>query len=392
MSTSPVSGLSAEAKEFVPISSPSSSSTVPLYVDENTVASIYPSDHQPLMVQTIYPMMITNSKGTDNMQFPEIEFHIQPSQQQAQFHIDSQTSTVTNGNSSTTTSQIVLLPTTNSVSGFYPTPQILYSPNEPLSGYYPIDYCEPSLINFSLQQPNLSTKSNRILSQQLTRGNTFRQQHGAYRSSTRANHRGGGNSNRNSYYDYSNRRNGSLGRGNPSVTKRISSSSYHSHDYNNYYHSSSRSRGYLSRSTQNHDDFRKDQFDYYNSEKDFYDNDYQQTSQMNDDGTPFEFRPEDFPSLPNNPNQQSDKTPPTISTNTKSASSWNAIVSSNPPRPHSTSPHSLVPTQDSRSDRSRSFNTKTSTKKSTHQPPSTLQLNNRASKIEDHSPDRKSVV
>lgn len=329
MSTSPASGLSAEAKEFVPVSS-----AVPLYVDENTVASMYASDHQPLMVQTIYPMPITNSKGTDSMQFPEIEFHIPPSQQQAQFHIDSQASTITNGTSSssagagttttTTTSQIVLLPTTNSVGGFYPAPPILYSPQEPLPGYYPMEYCEPSLINFSLHQPNLSAKSNRILLQQSTRGNTFRQQHGAYRSSTRANHRGGGNSNRNSYYDYSNRRNGAgggpLGRGNPSANKRISSSSsYHSHDYNNYYHSSSRSRGYSSRpTTQNHDDYRKNQFDYYNSEKDFYDNDYQQTTQMNDDGTPFEFRPEDFPSLPNNPNQPSDKTPPTASTNTKS--------------------------------------------------------------------------
>jgi hypothetical protein len=39
---------------------------------------------------------------------------------------------------------------------------------------------------------------------------------------------------------------------------------------------------------------------------------------MNDDGTPFEFRPEDFPSLPIN-NQQSDKTPSQsiISTNAK---------------------------------------------------------------------------
>jgi len=335
MTTSPSSGLSPEAKEFVPlVQNPATS--IPLYVDENTVASIYPSDQQPLMVQTIYPMMITNSKVADNIQFPEIEFHIQPSQQQ-QFHIDSctniQQASSTNGNSSTNnTSQIVLLPTTNPATavtptGYYPGPQIIYSPNEPLTGFYPIDYCDQPLINFSLQQPTQITKSNRISSQQ-QRPSSFRQQHGTnhstYRPSSRGRNRGNGNNNnnnnpnRNPYYDYNNRRNCSSGRGNSSNSKRISSS-YHQHDYNNYYHSSSRSRGYLSRSSQQqHDEHRKDHFDYYNNEKDFYENDYQQSSHMNDDGTPFEFRPEDFPSLPIN-NQQSDKTPSQsiISTNTK---------------------------------------------------------------------------
>jgi hypothetical protein len=338
MTTSPSSGLSPEAKEFIPlVQNPAPS--IPLYVDENTVASIYPSDQQPLMVQTIYPMMITtNSKVADNVPFPEIEFHIQPSQQQ-QFHIDSCTNisqaSSTNGNSSTNnTSQIVLLPTTNSATavtptGYYPGAQIIYSTNESLTGFYSMDYCEQPLINFSLQQPTHITKSNRISSQQ-QRPTSFRQQHGTYRPSSRGGggNRGNGNNNnnnRNPYYDYNNRRNcSSYTRGHSSNSKRISSS-YHQQDYNNYYHSSSRSRGYLSRSSQQqqqqqheHDEHRKDHSDYYNHEKDFYENDYQQSNQMNDDGTPFEFRLEDFPSLPIN-NQQSDKSPSqsTLSITTK---------------------------------------------------------------------------
>jgi hypothetical protein len=317
MIKSPSSGLSPEAKEFVPlVQNPSIS--IPLYVDENTVASIYPSDQQPLMVQTIYPMMVTNSKVANNLQFPEIEFHIQPSQQQ-QFHIDSYAnihqSSSTNGNSSgNTTSQIVLLPTTNSATAVTPTeyysgPQIIYSTNEPVPAFYPIEYCEPPLINFSIQQPTQMTKSNRISSQQ-QRPTSFRQQHSTYRPSSRGNTN---TNNRNSYYDYNNRRNGSSytqnsGRGNSSNSKRISSS-YNQQEYNNnYYHSSSRSRGYLPRSSQQHDERRQDHFDYYNNEKDFYENDYRQSGRVNDDGTPFEFRSEDFPSLPIN-NQQSDKTP-----------------------------------------------------------------------------------
>ncbi|CAF1411799.1 unnamed protein product [Adineta steineri] len=379
MTTSPSSGLSPEAKEFVPLVQ-NSSISIPLYVDENTVASIYPSDQQPLMVQAIYPMLVTNSKGTDNIQFPEIEFHIQPSQQQ-QFHIDScaniQQSSSLNGNSSSnSTSQIVLLPTTNSPAGYYPGPQIIYSPNEQVNAFYPIDYCEQPLINFSIQQPNQMNKSNRLSSSQPQRPSSFRQQHTTYRPSSRGGgggNRGNGNpNNRNSYYDYNNRRNGSSyvpnsGRGNPSNSKRISSS-YHQHDYNNYYHSSSRSRGYLPRSSQQqhqqqqqqqqHDEHRKDHFDYYNHEN----NDYRQSDHINEDGTPFEFRPEDFPSLPINNNQQSDNKTPTqsiASLNTKSASSWNEIVSAS--RRRSTSPQSIAPSQDQRSDRSRSFNNKLST-------------------------------
>ncbi|CAF1047912.1 unnamed protein product [Rotaria sordida] len=414
--TTASSGLSPEAKEFVPlVQNPTPS--IPLYVDENTVASIYPSDQQPLMVQTIYPMMITNSKITDNLQFPEIEFHIQPSQQQ-QFHIDSctniqqqQQQSSCNGNtSSTNTSQIVLLPITNptnsiTLTGYYPEPQIIYSTNEQVSTYYPVDYCEQPLINFSLQQPTLITKSNRISSQQ-QRSTSFRQHHGTnhsiHRPLSRGGNRGGSghNNNRNSYYDYNNRRNCSSyiqnsGRGNSTNSKRISS--YHQHDYNNYYHSSSslRSRGYLSRTSQQYDERRKDHFhDYYNQENDFYENDSQQSSHINDDGTQFEFRPEDFPSLPIN-NQPSDKTSSSMimPTNTKPTSSWNTIVSAS--RPRSTSPHSVLQSQDQRSDRSRSFNNKLSSnneRKSSIKKPiletkTTTKSPNRASK--NHSPEKQ---
>jgi hypothetical protein len=320
MTTSPSSGLSPEAKEFVPLAQTPITS-IPLYVDENTIASIYPSDQQqqhPLMVQAIYPMMITNSKVNETtnsnlLQFPEIEFHIQPSQQQ-QFHIDSCANT--NGNSSThNTSQIILLPTTHSSSsGYYSGgSQIIYSTNEQASGFYPIDYCEQPLISFSLQQPTQITKSTRISSQH-QRPTSFRQQRGT-------SYRGGNNSNRNASYDYNNRRPGSSypqnpTRGHSSLNSKRISSSYQQHDYNNYYHHhpSSRSRGYASRSSQQHDDQRKENLDYYNHEKDLYENDYH----LNDDGTPFEFRPEDFPSLPMN-TPQSDKTPPqsNLSTNTK---------------------------------------------------------------------------
>ncbi|UJR36696.1 hypothetical protein I4U23_029413 [Adineta vaga] len=414
MSTSPSSGLSPEAKEFVPLGQ-NSSISIPLFVDENSVASIYPSDQQPLMVQTIYPMMVTNTKLNDNVPIPEIEFHIQSSQQQ-QFHIDSctnipQSSSMNGLSPSNSTSQIVLLPTTNSATGVTPTgyysgPQIIYSTTEPGSGFYPIDYCEQSLINFSLQQPTQMSKSHRILSHQ-QRPTSFRQHgmnHPTYRPSSRGNSRGGGGAvgvggggnnsgnlnNRNSYYDYNNRRNGgssyasNSGRGNSLNSKRISSS-YHSNDYNNYYHSSSRSRGYLSRSSQQpHDEHRKDHSDYYN-----HNNEYHSSGHMNEDGTPFEFRPEDFPSLPMNqqPSDEKISTPSTVPTTTvtKPASSWNEIVST--PRHRSTSPQSIPPSQDQRSDRSRSFNNKPSSNnerkssnKKQNQPSMTVNSPNCASK------------
>lgn len=331
MTTSPSSGLSAEAKEFVPLLQPSPTS-IPLYVDENTVASIYPSDQTPVMIQTIYPMMISNTKMTDLssptlLPFPEIEFHIQPSQQQ-QFQIDSSsnTSASTGG-----TSQIVLLPTNNGnaatslTAGYYPVPPFLYSPTDPNSAFYPMEFAEQPLINFSMPPSTMMNKSNRISSQQqqqqqgsLARPTSFRQSHGNPSSSYRTNHRVGGitgnsSTNRNSYYDYHSRRNGSTypptsysGRGSNSNSKRISSS-YHQQDYHHYYHHpSSRSRGYAqSRSSQYHDEQRKDANDYYNAEKESYPNDSNTSNELNEDGTPFEFRPEDFPSLPiNQPNEK----------------------------------------------------------------------------------------
>lgn len=330
MSASPSSGLSAEAKEFVPLVQTPTTASIPLYVDENAVASIYSSDQLPFVIQTIYPMMIGNPKMTETapnnlLPFPEIEFHIQSSQQQ-HFHIDSCTShpqaSSTNA-SSTTTSQIILLPTTAAgpaavtPTGYYPAPQMIYSPNEQSAAFYPIDYCEQPLISFSLQQPTLISKANRISSYQQPRATSFRQQYGNNPSPYRPSYRGTSgnvNSNRNSYYDYQSRRNGSSypvhpGRGNASYGRRISSSYHQPQDNSHYYsHPSSRSRGgggYATRAPQYHDEQRKEQTDYYNQE--FYENDYQQSNEMNEDGTPFEFRPEDFPSLPIN--QPADKAP-----------------------------------------------------------------------------------
>ena len=154
MTTSPSTGLSPEAKEFIPlIQIPPP--TIPLYINENPITSVYPSEQQ-----LIYPLI----------KFPEIDFHIQPSQQ---FHIDSCTNNQTLSSiNDTNTSQIVLLPTT----GCYPGPQILYSSNNPSSQFYPE---QRSGINYTHQQP---PKSNRI--------STFRPQRGTYRQqNSHYNHR-----------------------------------------------------------------------------------------------------------------------------------------------------------------------------------------------------------
>ncbi|UJR09403.1 hypothetical protein I4U23_013645 [Adineta vaga] len=127
MTTYSSSGLSAEAKEFVPLLLNSS---------PTAIAPIYSSNQQPM----IYPLM----------KYPEIEFHI-PSAQQ--FHMN------TNN-----TSQIMLLPT----AGCFPTTPILYSTHEQSSAFYPME--QPSLMNYSSRQPN----SNRISS--------VHQQHGANHS------------------------------------------------------------------------------------------------------------------------------------------------------------------------------------------------------------------
>jgi hypothetical protein len=163
MTTSPSTGLSPEAKEFIPFIQIPPPQTIPLYINENPITSIYPSEQQ-----LIYPLI----------KFPEIDFHIQPSQQ---FHIDSCTNNQTLSSiNDTNTSQIVLLPTP----GCYPGPQILYSSNNPSSQFYP----EPqSGINYGHQQP----KSNRISTFRPQRG-TYRQQNSHYnqqKSTTVNNHR-----------------------------------------------------------------------------------------------------------------------------------------------------------------------------------------------------------
>ncbi|CAF0788715.1 unnamed protein product [Adineta ricciae] len=131
MTTSSSSGLSPEAKEFVPVILNPSSTTIP---------TIYSSDQQAM----IYPLM----------KYPEMDFRMPPNQQ---FHLN------TNN-----TSQIMLLPTP----GCYPATQILYPPHEQSSVFYPIDYNPCSLMNYSLSHPN----SIRISS--------ARQQNGANHSNT----------------------------------------------------------------------------------------------------------------------------------------------------------------------------------------------------------------
>lgn len=104
MTTSTSSGLSAEAKEFIP--SFPSPPTIPVYIDENTITSIYPTEPPPPSL--IYPLI----------KIPEIEFHLS-------------SSSSTNDN----TSQIILLPS----NGCYP--------GTPISTYYPIS-------SFPLQHNN----------------------------------------------------------------------------------------------------------------------------------------------------------------------------------------------------------------------------------------------
>ncbi|CAF3981219.1 unnamed protein product [Rotaria magnacalcarata] len=139
MTTSSLSTLSADAKEFVPSVSIPHLTTIPLYINESTVASVY--SPQSLQQQLIYPLL----KG------PEIEFHIQSSQE---FHIDSSHTNPPQSSITPNRSQIVLLPTNRC----YPEAQILYPPNDQSSGFYPI--------NYSFSQP----KSNRISSHHQQRG------------------------------------------------------------------------------------------------------------------------------------------------------------------------------------------------------------------------------
>ncbi|CAF4730813.1 unnamed protein product [Rotaria sp. Silwood1] len=168
MTTSPSFALSPEAKEFVPfVQIPPSTTTIPLYINENTAASVYSSEQQQ---QLVYPLI----------KVPEIEFHIQSS---PQYHIDRCSNNKLQSSTNTNSSQIVLLPTNTC----YSETQILYPSNNQTSTFYPFDYNEQSLTNYSYQQ----SKSNRISSfhqQQRGGGNI---NHKSYRS----------NNYRNNHYD-----------------------------------------------------------------------------------------------------------------------------------------------------------------------------------------------
>lgn len=104
MTTSTSSGLSADAKEFVPFLPNPPANTIPLYIDENTIASVYTIPPQDPS-QLIYPSI------------PEIEFRLPPT---------------TNDNSS----QLILLPTNGCFSG------------TAMSNFYPMEYSEPALIGY----------------------------------------------------------------------------------------------------------------------------------------------------------------------------------------------------------------------------------------------------
>lgn len=147
MTTFTSTGLSADAKEFIPLLSIPSPATIPLYVDENIITSVYTTE--PQQQTLIYPLI----------KIPEIEFHIPSS---------------TNDNSS----QIVLLPTP----GCYP--------GTPMSTFYSIDYPEQPLINYSL--PQQQSKSNRISTFRPKRGfnhstNDKRTSRGTHSRSNRTN-------------------------------------------------------------------------------------------------------------------------------------------------------------------------------------------------------------
>ncbi|CAF5112133.1 unnamed protein product, partial [Rotaria sp. Silwood1] len=125
--------------------------------------------------------------------------------------------------------------------------------NNPTSPFYPFDYNEQSLTNYSYQQ----SKSNRISS--------FHQQQ-----------RGGGNINHKSYRSNNYRNNHYDQQESTKFNNR-----------SNFY--STNNKQISSHSIQQHENFN-------------YKNGYH----INDDETPFKFRQEDFPSLPINNNEKSD--------------------------------------------------------------------------------------
>lgn len=278
MTTSSLSALSADAEEFVPSVSISSQATIPLYLNENPLGTIYPTEQQQQQQQPlIYPLL----------KVPEIEFHIQPTQQ---FHIDSCINHQTPPSTNPNPLPIVLLPPATC----YPEPPIFYPSNNQPSSFYSIDYAEPSLTNYSQHQP----KSKRISS--------YHQPRDGFNNST-----------------------------------------YHSDTqqqqqqrptYNNPRNFNPRNNNRTSKRTPP------------NSTKVVTDNSNRQNGHhLNGYNSQFKFRPEDFPSLPINKNPESDKTP--VPTDSKSVEqdflcssrpvlSWNTIVST--PRPRSASSHSVA--------------------------------------------------
>ena len=142
MTTLLSSGLSPEAKEFVPSTQIPCATTIPLYTNENPFPSVYSTEQQSL----VYPLI----------EVPEVEFHVQPSQQ---FHIDSHAHNQSQSSINVNTSQTFLLPTSESYSGS--GGEVFYSSNDQ-TVFHPIDYREQlSLIDYPYQQ---TAKSNRISS------------------------------------------------------------------------------------------------------------------------------------------------------------------------------------------------------------------------------------
>ncbi|CAF0729939.1 unnamed protein product [Didymodactylos carnosus] len=465
MSTPP-SGLSATAKEFIPsqpppvayydsVDSPNLGPTATIYVGGLVGTSLlYPTQSACL-----------NMSKTQLSHLPEIELHIQQHQTQ-HINLDSSQGPTSSSTSSTSPvaqqpSQIIFLPTNipyqNYSQAISPSAQILYSTNLPPNElpYYPdaydfIDQQQPQLVSFSLQpqqtpsplqiytlhqqapsqsrykqrndqlnQHHSSLQSRRGIGRPSRggtigsfysrgRGGTYRTNNNYYnsavdsdyqydnRSMSSSSYNRHGNSqnyaNRGrGFYDQSHRynernspsyngpysqspyplrnKNGSTG---STQSKRIPTSTSHPRGFPSYYqtnnnsnHRSIRGRGFTrgipnSRSYNDQNDY--DYADYnvageidLNLDSDQINNLNNSQAQFmidNNDVRPFEFRLEDFPSLPPNTNNHAVKNKQHVShihvNNTNHISdqpnengsppSWNTVVSTS--RPRSSSPTS----------------------------------------------------
>lgn len=117
MSIFGASGLSADAKEFVPLHPKPPANTIPLYIDGNTIASVYTiasQEQTPLMYPSIH----------------ELDFRMPPT---------------VNDNPP----PLVLFPTT----GCYP--------GTAMPGFYPIDYPEPPMISYPLSPAKSNVRPQR---------------------------------------------------------------------------------------------------------------------------------------------------------------------------------------------------------------------------------------